>query len=103
MSGKRKTVDTTWQIVTYDVWGNSKDGYDVNNAFSRGERIKIFDLRKRESLFIPFDGNGKGGCQEQAIEYLESIGIHISGKGIGTKDSDIVLLTLNFDIPIMGR
>lgn len=48
MSGKRKTVDTTWQVVTYDVWGNSRDGYYVNDAFSLGEisircKLQIFN------------------------------------------------------------
>lgn len=38
MSGKtRKTVDTVWEMVTYDVWGNAKDGYDVNNVYRQGE------------------------------------------------------------------
>lgn len=30
------SVTTTWELRTYDVWGNAKDGYEVNNTFSRG-------------------------------------------------------------------
>ena len=26
-------LNTQWEIRTYDVWGNAKDGYDVNNVF----------------------------------------------------------------------
>lgn len=26
-----KTIETTWEVWTYDVWGNAKDGYDVND------------------------------------------------------------------------
>lgn len=26
-----KTIETTWEVWTYDVWGNSHDGYDVND------------------------------------------------------------------------
>jgi len=30
-------VDTTWEIRSYDVWGNAKDGYEVNNSWRIGE------------------------------------------------------------------
>ena len=26
-----KRIETHWEIWTYDVWGNAKDGYDVND------------------------------------------------------------------------
>lgn len=25
-----------WNIITYDVWGNAEDGYDVNDAHGSG-------------------------------------------------------------------
>lgn len=28
-----KTIKTIWEVRTYDVWGNEKDGYDVNDSF----------------------------------------------------------------------
>jgi hypothetical protein len=28
---KRKTVSTIWEVWTYDVVGNKRDGYDVND------------------------------------------------------------------------
>ncbi len=37
----RKTVDTTWEIWTYDVWGNAQDGYDVNNRFCDDRNYEI--------------------------------------------------------------
>lgn len=39
-----KTILTKWEMRTYDVWGNAKDGYEVNNSFSSGEhelRLKV--------------------------------------------------------------
>jgi hypothetical protein len=34
----RKTyINTVWAVRTYDVWGNARDGYEVNDAFSDGE------------------------------------------------------------------
>ena len=31
-----KTVKTTWDLYTYDVWGNTQDGYEVNDKYSHG-------------------------------------------------------------------
>ena len=39
-----KTVRTTWDLRTYDVWGNAKDGYEVNDTFGAGSvelRLKV--------------------------------------------------------------
>ena len=30
-------VETTWELRTYDVWGNAKDGYEVNDTRRVGE------------------------------------------------------------------
>jgi hypothetical protein len=30
------SLPTTWEIRTYDVWGNAKDGYEVNDVYSAG-------------------------------------------------------------------
>jgi hypothetical protein len=32
-----KYIDTTWELRTYDVWGNAKDGYAVNDTHRAGE------------------------------------------------------------------
>ena len=34
---RTETVVTTWEIRTYDVWGNARDGYEVNDSFNQGE------------------------------------------------------------------
>ncbi|MFN0317541.1 MAG: hypothetical protein ACKVQA_21155 [Burkholderiales bacterium] len=31
------SVPTTWKVKTYDVWGNARDGYEVNDVYSAGE------------------------------------------------------------------
>lgn len=33
---KPKFINTIWKLCTYDVWGNAKDGYDVNDVYGRG-------------------------------------------------------------------
>lgn len=30
-------VKTVWECATYDVWGNAKDGYDVNDVYRLGD------------------------------------------------------------------
>ena len=30
------TIPTTWDLRTYDVWGNARDGYEVNDNYSAG-------------------------------------------------------------------
>lgn len=36
-----KTIRTEWQYATYDVWGNARDGYDVNDVYRRSEPIVL--------------------------------------------------------------
>ena len=38
MKTKKETIETTWELWTYDVWGNARDGYEVNDrsCFDRG-------------------------------------------------------------------
>lgn len=39
-----KYIDTTWEVRSYDVWGNAKDGYEVNDSYRIGEvtlRLKV--------------------------------------------------------------
>jgi hypothetical protein len=32
----KKTIDTTWELRTYDVWGNAKDGFELNDTYCAG-------------------------------------------------------------------
>ena len=43
-SKRHQYIDTTWEARSYDVWGNAKDGYEVNDTYCNGEvtiRCKI--------------------------------------------------------------
>ncbi len=33
---KQQFVNTVWEVVTYDVWGNERDGFEVNAAYRHG-------------------------------------------------------------------
>ena len=34
-------ITTQWEIADYDVWGNPKDGFEVNNTFRRERPITL--------------------------------------------------------------
>lgn len=34
-------MKATYNIVTYDVWGNARDGFEVNQAFYTGRTVEI--------------------------------------------------------------
>lgn len=29
-------IETTWRLISYDVWGNARDGYEVNDCRDQG-------------------------------------------------------------------
>jgi hypothetical protein len=33
-------ISTVWEVITYDVWGNENDGYEVNQAF-RSSKVEM--------------------------------------------------------------
>lgn len=37
----KRRVQTTWDVFTYDVWGNAVDGYDVNDRFRYASDLPI--------------------------------------------------------------
>ena len=48
------SIKTAWSLRTYDVWGNSKDGYEVNDSYDAGE----------VELYIPVTRYNVGTPQE---------------------------------------
>lgn len=46
-TAKRRYITTTWAPVTYDVWGNARDGWEVNNTYRSAEvtlRLEVVTL-----------------------------------------------------------
>ena len=44
LTKKSRYIDTTWQLASYDVWGNARDGFEVNDVYRHGEetlRLKV--------------------------------------------------------------
>jgi hypothetical protein len=41
MVAHKKSITMKFQLWTYDVWGNAKDGYEVNDRYKSSEVIEI--------------------------------------------------------------
>ncbi len=52
---KLLTENTTWEVWTYDVWGNARDGYDVNDRSCHTRALE---------LDLPIETNNIGTPQE---------------------------------------
>lgn len=48
---KGTTIHTEWDLATYDVWGNAREGYDVNDVY----RQESFFHYLSASLVIELD------------------------------------------------
>lgn len=46
------SILTVWELRTYDVWGNSRDGYEVNDSYSAGE-IELRIPQTRHNIGTP--------------------------------------------------
>ena len=52
------STTSTYRLYTYDLWGNSEDGYEVNDVASTGLTYDIPDEAKDdEILAIVFEGD----------------------------------------------
>jgi len=63
--GKTKMKMDTFEIRTYEVWGNPKDGFEVNNSF-----------RLSETITLPSDG---GFTDHELIKALKAAGVIKAG------------------------
>ena len=46
------TIETTWDVWTYDVWGNAEDGYDVNDRSCIARDLSIPAVVKTHECII---------------------------------------------------
>lgn len=51
------SLPTTWEVATYDVWGNAKDGYEVNDVYRQGTiELRIPQTKYNEGTPNEFKG-----------------------------------------------
>jgi len=73
------TTTSTYRLYTYDLWGNSEDGFEVNDIMSTGLTYDIPDeATDAEILAIVFEGdkesfevNGNYCCSDTI--YIDSV------------------------------
>ena len=51
------SLKTTWEMRTYDVWGNANDGFEVNDSYSHGE-IELYAAITRYNADTPHEFKG---------------------------------------------
>lgn len=39
----KETYGAKYELITYDTWGNAKDGFNVNDAHYTGKTVTIYD------------------------------------------------------------
>jgi uncharacterized Zn ribbon protein len=71
----------TYRLYTYDVWGNEKDGYEVNDVFKSSELYSFDEKLSYENLIKELKKQG-----------LIKKGLHVKSIEIGGDD-----LTITFD------
>ena len=54
---KQKTIDSTWELWGYDVWGNKEDGYQVNDRYcqNRNHPIRLKVEHNNPKTDLAFD------------------------------------------------
>lgn len=50
---------TMWEAITYDVWGNEDDGYEVNAAYTTGRIYEIDDYEDDDAIIKALTDGGE--------------------------------------------
>ena len=71
VSKARKTprLETHWEVWTYDVWGNRKDGYEVNDRYCQSRDVEIYCTINKWNVDTPhaFESAGPSDYQLQQV------------------------------------
>ena len=76
-----KTIKTIWEVRTYDVWGNSHDGYVVNDSFvvNREYPLTLTVNTYNAGTSDQFDGASPTDSQIREVFGCARIGLDIDG------------------------
>ena len=70
-----------WELITYDVWGNESDGYDVNDLYRTGKKIEFDEsITNKELENLVFDEFGLDGSIDDNYLILEDSYYFIDSK-----------------------
>ena len=95
---KKETIKTTWEIWTYDVWGNARDGYDVNDRYCRNRNYRL-KLEVKE-----YNNTGKPGTFKAAFptdkQIRQAFGLNKTRLDISGDDLSIYINRASDSYPI---
>lgn len=65
----RKTINTVWEVWTYDVLGNAEDGYEVNDRYCQSREYPLRLKITHNNVGTPhaFDNAAITGWQLQQV------------------------------------
>ncbi len=66
------SIPTTWELRTYDVWGNARDGYDVNDVYSAGS-IELRIPQTRHNIGVSWHVCRNPQCKENYRRVYHSV------------------------------
>lgn len=80
-------IETTWELWSYDVWGNARDGYDVNDrsCFNRSYALQLAVETNNAGTPNAFDSAYPSDAQ---IRRAFGIGRRVK---IGTEGDDVTI------------
>ena len=74
------SIPSLWEVRTYDVWGNARDGYEVNDSYSHGRH----EIRIAQTVYnfgTPQAFVGAGPNDRQIRQVLNCPHVHIDMEG----------------------
>ncbi len=80
---KTNKILTKWRKLTYDVCGNEKDGFDVNDVYSHGEIELELEVKQHNELTPQvFESASISDAQLRNIFNLGKKQINVDGDGL---------------------
>lgn len=68
-----RTIETIWEVWTYDVWGNARDGYDVNDRYCHD---RAYPLTLEVETFNPGTPHAFNGATPSDKQLREVFGVN---------------------------
>jgi hypothetical protein len=78
---KREYINTQWEVATYEVWGNVKDGFEVNSAHQQREPITLRLLVKINNAGTPYEFRSAFPTDRQLRDALNLSPIQLDTEG----------------------
>jgi hypothetical protein len=82
------TIDTVWEVWTYDVWGNARDGWDVND---RRCQDRAYPIKCKVKTFNVGTDREFNSATPTSRQIREALGLTGWRGGITTDGDDLTI------------